>query len=212
MTTTANDIAVALRPIAPGGKLKREDVPLINQLASQWDARARSSPALSGAPEPAWIVAARSKLGEREIPGSRNNPWIVGFWQRLGASWFNDDETPWCGGFVAWCLNEAGLTYPKMFPRASSFKTYGTACPAQLGAIGVKARKGGNHVFFIVGQTEDKIYYKALGGNQGNAVTIMDIRKVDVDAIRWPAGAPLVPRGQMLLPTLPRGTISSNEA
>lgn len=209
--TTADKIAAALRPIAPEGKLAGQDVPLINQLAALFDARAPQI-ILPGQTEPAWIVAARSKLGEREIPGSRDNPWIVGFWQRLGASWFNDDETPWCGGFVAWCLDQAGLTYPKMYPRASSFKDYGVACPAQLGAIGVKARKGGNHVFFIVGETPDRVYYKALGGNQGNMVSIVDIRKVDVDAIRWPAGAPLVPRGQMVLPVLPRGTVSKNEA
>lgn len=209
--TTADKIAAALRPLAPDGKLATGDVPLINQLAELWDAR-RPPAITAGQAEPAWIVAARSKIGEREIPGSKDNPWIVGFWQRLGAKWFNDDETPWCGGFVAWCLNEAGLSYPKEFPRASSFKTYGTACPAQLGAIGVKARVGGNHVFFIVGQTPDGLYYKALGGNQGNMVSIMDIRKTDVDAIRWPAGAPLVPRGQMVLPTLQRGTVSRNEA
>lgn len=210
--STADKIAASLRPLAPDGKLAAADVPLINQLAAQWDARRPAAPIMAGEAEPAWIVAARSKIGEREIPGSKDNPWIVGFWQRLGAKWFNDDETPWCGGFVAWCLNEAGLTFPKEFPRAASFKTYGVACPAQLGAIGVKARTGGNHVFFIVGETPDGLYYKALGGNQGNAVNIMDIRKTDVDAIRWPAGVPLVPRGQMVLPTLPRGTISKNEA
>lgn len=209
--TTADKIAAALRPIAPEGKLKQAEVPLINQLASLFDARAPQA-IIADQPEPAWIVAARSKIGEREIPGSRDNPWIVSFWQRLGASWFNDDETPWCGGFVAWCLDQAGLPYPKMYPRASSFKTHGTAVPAQLGAIGVKARTGGNHVFFIVGETPDRMYYKALGGNQSNMVSIVDIRKTDVDAIRWPEGAPLVPRGQMVLPVLPRGTISKSEA
>lgn len=212
MTTIADRIAVTLRPLTPDGKLKTKEVGLINELAALWAARLPPSSALAGEPEPAWIVAARSMLGQREIPGSRNNPWIVGFWKRLGASWFNDDETPWCGGYVAWCLNEAGLPYPKMFPRASSFKTYGIACPAQLGAIGVKARKGGNHVFFIVGHTSDGLYYKALGGNQGNMVSIMDIRKVDVDAIRWPPGVPLVPRKSMVLPVFPRGVVSSNEA
>src|SRR3546814_6662991 len=138
--TTADRIAGALRPIAPQGKVLQPDLPLINQMAALWDAR---MPASRASADPVWITIARAKIGEREIPGSKHNPWIVGFWQRLGAAWFNDDETPWCGGFVAWCLNEAGLTYPKDFPRAASFAFYGTACPAQLGAIGVKARKGG---------------------------------------------------------------------
>lgn len=159
--------------------------------------------------EPAWVKAGRMKLGEREIPGSKNNPWIVGFWQRLGARWFNDDETPWCGGFVAWCLNEAGLPYPKQFPRAASYRTYGVPCPAQVGAIGVKGRKGGNHVFLIVGETKDKRFFKALGGNQGNMVSVIDIAKSDVDAIRWPPG---VAQANIPLPVLARGTVGASEA
>jgi uncharacterized protein (TIGR02594 family) len=207
MATTADKIAAALRPIAPGGKLLNPDVPLINQLASQWDARGTT--ALTP-PDPKWITAARSKIGQAEVPGPKHNSWISQGWAKLGAAWYNDDETPWCGFFVAWALKEAGLSYPKNFPAAASFRDYGTACAAQVGAIGVKARKGGNHVFFIVGQTPDKMYYKALGGNQSNAVNIMDILKTDVDAIRWPAGVS-VP-ATAYLPTMPKGKISVNEA
>lgn len=207
MATSADRIAAALRPIAPQGKLSKADVPLINELGAAWDARL---PTIAELQDPAWVAAARSKVGQKEIPGSKHNPWIVSFWQRLGAKWFNDDETPWCGGFMAWCLNEAGLPYPKEFPRAASFSTWGTDCAAQVGAIGVKARVGGNHVFLIVGVTADGLYYKALGGNQGNMVSVMDIRKVDVDAIRWPKGAG-APRG-IPLPVMPRGTVSVNEA
>lgn len=199
---TSTKIADALRKLAPEGKLKAPEIPLIDEIAAMWDARANVTR------EPGWINAARSKLGQGEIVGSKHNPWIVGFWQRLGAKWFNDDETPWCGGFVAWCLDDAGLTYPKEFPRAASFRTYGDPCTPQLGAIGVKARKGGNHVFFIVGETPDKRYYKALGGNQGNAVTIMDILKSDTTDVRWPAGSPQL---HISLPVLPKGTVSRNE-
>lgn len=212
MTTSADKIAAALRPIAPDGKLLSADIPLINSLGSQWDARRGviSDPAVVSTMDPAWVTAARTKIGEREIPGTKNNPWIVSNWQRLGAKWFNDDETPWCGNFAAWALDAAGRPYPKEFPRAASFSTYGTACAAQVGAIGVKSRVGGNHVFFIVGQTPDKMYYKALGGNQGDMVSIMDILKTSVDAIRWPAGAPIP--ATPYLPTLPKGTVSTKEA
>lgn len=204
--TTADKIATALRAIAPDGKLLNPDVPLINQLAANWDARKPASA------DPAWIVNARSKIGRKEIVGPSHNSWIAKGWARLGAGWYNDDETPWCGFFVADCLNDVGLAYPKNFPAAASFKDYGTACPAQLGAIGVKARKGGNHVFFIVGETPDKLYYKALGGNQSNMVNIVDILKSEVDAIRWPAGVALPARPNINLPVLPRGTISASEA
>lgn len=201
--TTADKIVAALRPIAPEGKLLTADVPLINQLAGLWDAR-------SPAPEPLWVVHARRDIGQREIVGPKHNSWIAAGWARLGAGWYNDDETPWCGYALADWLDRAGLPYPKNFPAAASFKNYGVDCAAQLGAIGVKARKGGNHVFIIVGETTDGLYYKALGGNQSNMVSIVDIRKTDVDAIRWPPGVKLPTL--RVLPRLPRGTISSSEA
>jgi uncharacterized protein (TIGR02594 family) len=156
-----------------------------------------------------WLEAAKSKIGQKEIPGPRHNNWIAAGWAKLGAGWFKDDETPWCGFFVAWALQQAGLTYPKNFPAAASFRDYGTACRPQVGAIAVKTRKGGNHVFFIVGETPDKRYFKALGGNQSNEVSIVDILKTSVDAIRWPAGTPLLVTG---LPTLPAGKLSDSEA
>lgn len=164
------------------------------------------------ADQPSWITNARSKLGRSEIVGPKNNAWIAQGWARLGVKWFNDDETPWCGYFVADCLNDVGLPYPKNFPSAASFATYGTACPAQLGAIGVKARKGGNHVFFIVGITPDGKYYKALGGNQGNRVSIIDILVSEVNHIRWPQGLIPPPRPQIVLPTLAPGTTAVSEA
>lgn len=174
-------------------------------------------PAIASAPaldvrEPAWVRAGRSKIGEREIPGPKHNPWIIGMWQKLGAPWIKTDDADgaWCGGFVAWCLAEAGLSYPKNYPAAASFATWGTACAPQMGAIGVKARKGGNHVFLIVGITADRMFYKALGGNQDNQVSIIDIPASEVNAIRWPKGAP-APENKPL-PVMPRGTVARSEA
>ena len=212
MSTHADKIANALRPIAPGKKLLAADIPLINQLGALWSARDVLAPPPSApvGATPTWVTTFMSKLGEKEIPGTKHNPWIVSNWKRLGAAWFNDDETPWCGLGQAWALDAAGLPYPKEFPRAKSFATYGVACAAQVGAIGVKSRVGGNHVFTIVGQTPDKMYYKALGANQGDMVSIIDIKKVDVDAIRWPPGVPIpdVP----YLPVMAPGKIGAKES
>lgn len=202
--TTADRIAAALRPLAPEGKLKPNEVPFIDKLAALWDARL-----MPLRDDPAWVTAARSMLGQKEVPGPSHNSWIARGWAKLGASWYNNDETPWCGLFVAWCLNEAGLPYPKNFPAAKSFATYGEECTPRLGALAVKGRKGGNHVFFIVGETADKRFYKALGGNQRNMVSIVDIAKSEVDAVRWPSGVPQPPK---YLPTLPAGTIGASEA
>lgn len=205
--TTADKIANHLRLISPEGKLKVEDVPLINQLGRNWDARKVLDVVVG---DPRWVKHLRSKIGQGEIVGPKHNLWIAAGWKRLGVSWFNDDETPWCGFAVADALDAAGLPYPKDFPRAASFKAWGTDTAARLGAIGVKARTGGNHVFFIVGETPDKLFYKALGGNQGNKVSIVDIRKTEVDAMRWPQGAALL--NSIYLPTMPKGTIVGSMA
>lgn len=160
--------------------------------------------------EPKWITAARALIGTREIPGPANNSMIVSWWAKLHAPWFNADSVPWCGLLIAHCLDAAGLPYPGKgeFARALRWKTWGTPVSARLGAIGVKARVGGGHVFFIVGETPDKRYYKALGGNQSDMVSIVDIPKSAVVAIRWPEGAA---PGDAALPVLPAGRVSERE-
>lgn len=206
----AANIATALRAIAPGGKLLQAEVSHIDAIAALWEARVQP---MRTSAEPAWITTARSLIGQREVPGPANNNWIAKGWARLGAGWFNADSVPWCGYFIAHCLDAAGLTYPGRgeFARALRWATWGTACPrATVGAIGVKTRQGGGHVFFIVGETPDRRFYKALGGNQSNMVSIVDIPKDVVTAIRWPDGAP--PTDFPALPILPAGTISGSEA
>lgn len=161
--------------------------------------------------EPRWVSIARSLIGLKEIPGPRHEARIVGFWQRLRVTWFRDDETAWCGAFVGYCVAEAGLKVlpPAEVGRAGAWATWGVAARPQVGAIGVKKRKGGNHVFIIVGETPDRRFYKALGGNQSNQVSIVDIAKSDTFAIRWPSDQA---QSMIALPTLPAGTVSRNEA
>lgn len=160
--------------------------------------------------EPAWLTPARALIGTREIPGPASNGTIVAWWAKLHAPWFTDDGVPWCGLFVAHCLDAAGLPYPPAgaFARALRWATWGTPTPARVGAIGVKSRAGGGHVFFIIGETADKRFFKALGGNQGDMVSIVNIPKTDVIAIRWPQGA--VP-GDIGLPVMMPGKISGKE-
>lgn len=140
--------------------------------------------------DPQWLAVARSYLGLREYPGSANNPTIMGWLKKLGWAWLGGDNVAWCGTFMSHCLSRAGVTPPKAGYRALSWATWGVPCSVQVGAIGVKTRKGGGHVFFIVGETKDKRYFLSLGGNQSDSVCIAPILKADVTAIRWPAGQP----------------------
>ena len=159
--------------------------------------------------EPHWLGIARKYVGTREIVGPQHNATIMGWLKRL-KSWIKDDETPWCGPFVAAVMQEAGLPYPKEYPRAKAWADYGSRIRTHLiapGAILVFSRNGGGHVGFYVG--EDADCYHVLGGNQGNAVSTTRIAKARCIATRWPKGQPVNGKPVWLKAN---GQVSENEA
>lgn len=167
------------------------------------------------AKEPAWLAAARAKLGTREAPGPANNPTIMGWAKRLGTKVlgmvYNADSVPWCGLFVATCMDEAGIKPVSIAVRAKAWATWGSPlAPADLapGAVLVFERAGGGHVGFYDG--ENATAYRVLGGNQGDAVTRAWIDKKRCIARRWPLGVPLV--GKPVLIAASGAPLSSNEA
>lgn len=152
---------------------------------------------------------AKDSIGLKEIPGAKHNSTIQSWLARLGA-WWRDDETPWCGVFVAHCMKEAGLPVPQHWMRAKAWADYGSnlrSTHVAPGAILVFARQGGGHVGFYAG--EDSTYFYVLGGNQGNAVTISKIAKARCIAIRWPKGEPVI--GGPKLVSL-KADVTTNEA
>ena len=148
------------------------------------------------ATQPAWLLAARAKLGTREAAGPANNGTILGWAKKLGAKAlgmiYNADSVPWCGLFVAACVDEAGLTPPAIPLRAKSWATWGSSLRTDRvapGAVLVFQRSGGGHVGFYIG--EDDRAYHVLGGNQDDCVSITRIAKDRCIAIRWPASQPV---------------------
>lgn len=156
--------------------------------------------------EPAWLLEARAHMGLAEIPGPKHNRTILGWIRRLGG-WFTDDETPWCGTFVAHCMDVAGIARPKHWYRAKEWTAWGKPCAPVVGAVGVFGREGGGHVGFLVGQSRDNLY--VLGGNQSNRVNIMPIARSRLIATRWPAH---LAAGSTALPQMTGGALSRNEA
>jgi uncharacterized protein (TIGR02594 family) len=159
-------------------------------------------------PEPSWLAEARKHMGKAEVPGPKHSPFVLGLWNLLGRP-YTDDKTPWCGGFVGYCLRQAmpGMALPKVPERALAWADWGKSSGPAVGAIAVFGRTGGGHVGFAVGQRSDAIY--VLGGNQANAVNIMPIKKDRLVGFRWPASLPSPPAG---LPPMTGGTVSRNEA
>lgn len=156
---------------------------------------------------PTWLRLAYSHLGLREIKGRTHNMTIVGFWERLGLH-FRDDETPWCAGFVNAMIRDAGLPIVAKNRAAAlewCWNGYGQRLkgPA-LGAvmsITRPGRTGSGHMAFVVGRAaHDNIM--GLGGNQGDAVSINPYHPTRRDAqYHWPMGVS-VPSGNGM-PTLP---------
>lgn len=160
--------------------------------------------------DPSWLIKARSYIGLKEVPGPKHNSVILG-WLRSLKAWWSDDETPWCGTFVATCLSFVGQPIPTNWFRAKEWASYGQHLrPDRLarGAILVFAREGGGHVGFYVG--EDATHYHVLGGNQSNGVNIMRLAKDRLMESRWPAGVPVI--GGPVLVASSSAKISGNEA
>jgi uncharacterized protein (TIGR02594 family) len=161
-----------------------------------------------------WYDEAQRLVGTREIVGPKHNPTILAWAKKLGSKVLGinvtDDETAWCGLFVAHCMAEAGIAPAPIAVRASSWATWGSALRADRlaqGAVLVFQRPGGRHVGFYVG--EDATTYHVFGGNQSNMVSITRIAKDRCVARRWPVGVPVT--GAPVFVSA-NGTISKNEA
>ena len=166
-------------------------------------------------PDLPWIVEARRYIGMAEIPGKQHNPTIQN-WLRTLKAWWADDETPWCGTFVAHCCRTANRDIPKDWFRALAWAEAGERLTAPAyGCIAVFSRTGGGHVGFVVGRDRAG-NLMILGGNQGNKVSIAKFSKDRVVAYVWPSvnGAKNQPaKDRYQLPVLvSNGAFSNNEA
>lgn len=166
--------------------------------------------------DPAWYTEAKKYIGLREIPGVKHNTTIIGWAKRLGAKVLgitvNDDETPWCGLFVAHCMTTAGMKTAPIAVRAKSWATWGRKLTApRLGCVLVFTRDGGGHVGFYVG--EDATAYHVLGGNQGNSVSVTRLAKdrLTDGGMRWPLEAELPP-AKIIRRSAGNLTLSKNES
>lgn len=83
-------------------------------------------------------------------------------------------------------MQECGLAYPKAWYRARAWAEWGVACEPALGAVAVFERGARGHVGFVVG-VDHMSRLLILGGNQGDAVSIVPFPRYRLLATRWPA-------------------------
>jgi uncharacterized protein (TIGR02594 family) len=138
-----------------------------------------------------WIDSAQGEIGQREAGGTRINPKIAEYF-RASKFWGEDDsgeKNAWCGSFAAWVMSRHDYVPPKNSFRAKEWLNFGQRLDLPVyGAIGVKSRKGGGHVAFIVGQNVDGTKYFMLGGNQGNSVNVTEYPASVWDSFVFPTG------------------------
>ena len=123
------------------------------------------------------IQLAVKELGEKEVPGKKNNKRIVDYAKESGFEWVNDDETPWCSIFVNWVLKKAGIKGTGK-ANARSWLLFGINSdqnpePGDIVVFwrgSIDSWKG--HVGFFFGFSKDGSRVYCLGGNQGNQVSI----------------------------------------
>ena len=152
-----------------------------------------------------WMVKAREER-TKEVKETKAppNPEVLKYFKSTGYK--TQKEDPWCGAFVAWCLEHSGSekaaksVNKATAARAADWKTWGDvevpigahekgAVP--VGAVVVlKPRKKtsdtSGHVAFFVEQDAQTI--SLLGGNQSDSVKISKFSRSQVVAIRMLKG------------------------
>ncbi len=54
-----------------------------------------------------WLTVALAQIGLKEGPGAKDNPELVADIRTVAPD-YQHDATPWCAGFVSFCLAKAG--------------------------------------------------------------------------------------------------------
>ncbi|MEN3146114.1 peptidoglycan-binding protein [Neorhizobium sp. IRAMC:178] len=159
---------------------------------------------------PPWVDLVKRKMGLHE---TRDKKELSEFLKSDGHALGDPAKLPWCGDLMETII---AVSLPKepMIANpywAANWLRFGVPVKQgeyYLGAIGVKARTGGNHVFTIVGH--DKTHVHAAGGNQSDSISVVKIRKDQITGMRFPATYPF-PTQQMPL-TVFNGRISTKES
>ena len=161
----------------------------------------------------AWFLLAWRKLGFHErILNKKLSRFLMLDTNTLG----DPALKPWCGDFVETCIALAlpEEPLPENPYGAQNWKTFGTSIRDsghRLGAVMVFWRGSptswNGHVGFYNG--EDDEHFSVLGGNQGNRVSVMRMKKERLLDIRWPATFPYA--GADTRPEIGGGEVSTNE-
>lgn len=164
--------------------------------AKALDTAVRSPPSAitPGTARPLWLEVSLSHLGLKEGAGAADNKELIAD-IRTVASDYQHDATPWCAGWVSFCLSQAEQKVSSQPLWALSYSdtknqpVVKLAGPA-VGSIAVKTRNGGGHVTFVAGKTRSGAL-ACCGGNQNDEVSVAPYLATAFVGFYWPKGYPL---------------------
>jgi uncharacterized protein (TIGR02594 family) len=149
----------------------------------------RPAPAPASAPSSIlarFLAVARAEIGVTEIPGAEHNLRIVEYHATTTLK-ATTDEVPWCSSFANWVVTRAGgrgtgsaasrswLQWGRPIDRVvpGCIAVFSRGSNPQSGHVGFALEDDGNHIHL-------------LGGNQGNAVSIVRYPKSRLLSLRIP--------------------------
>lgn len=134
---------------------------------------------------PKLVSAALQYLGVKEIPGKANNPVIMDMAKGLGLEKiYTNEDISWCALFINHLIRITGKPPvktdgdPYNLLRAKWMLHWGNNVEPndeKLGDLLIFNRDGGGHIGLYV--AESLSTYCVLGGNQRNAIDIIEIAK-----------------------------------
>jgi uncharacterized protein (TIGR02594 family) len=132
----------------------------------------RVPPPLPVTEEFPWLPIALAEMDVAETPGSGNTPRVLEYLRstNVDIGMAGLDATPWCSGFVNWCVKRSGHVGTNS-AAARSWLHWGSALGVpRRGCIVVFSRDAGGHVGFFLKLEGDRIF--VLGGNQHDKVSV----------------------------------------
>lgn len=140
---------------------------------------------------PPWLIEAERLLLGAEPIGFDAAAGLVKALSRLDP--VLPVSLPWCGVFVAHCLQTAGPDWdlPPRFARARPWRGWGEPADPQLGAVMIfwhlhRVSPFGHVAFYWA---EDDEAFHVLGGNQRDRIAVQRYPKSRLLDVRWPPGA-----------------------
>lgn len=138
---------------------------------------------------PKWMAIALAEVGVREVAGGGDNARVIEYLSTTGLpAEFIRDQTAWCSAFANWCMKQAGIEGTGS-AAARSWLAWGTPLKTpRYGCVVILWRKKADspfgHVAFYAGDRGRSVML--LGGNQGDAVSLVPYSKSRVLGYRWP--------------------------